>query len=77
MQSCPQCWFAHDAAHSFVMVRLMLVSVLFQTTAQDDGIYRIRIPIRESADGTVYVSTFTKAVSSSPLHLFVSIGMYI
>ncbi|XP_060573713.1 ER membrane protein complex subunit 10-like [Ruditapes philippinarum] len=34
---------------------------LLRDVAQQDGIYRIRIPIRETGDGTVYVSTFTKA----------------
>lgn len=34
---------------------------LLKASAQEDGIYRIRIPMRETGEGTVYVSTFTKA----------------
>ncbi|XP_053384008.1 ER membrane protein complex subunit 10-like [Mercenaria mercenaria] len=34
---------------------------LLKEVAREDGIYRIRIPIRETGEGTVYVSTFTKA----------------
>lgn len=30
-------------------------------TVSVDGIYRIRIPVRESGEGTVYISSFTKA----------------
>ncbi|KAL4225272.1 ER membrane protein complex subunit 10 [Mactra antiquata] len=34
---------------------------LLKESVKTDGIYRIRIPIRETEEGTVYVSTFTKA----------------
>ncbi|XP_052797663.1 ER membrane protein complex subunit 10-like [Mya arenaria] len=34
---------------------------LLRSTVDDDGMYRVRIPIRETEEGTVYVSSFTRA----------------
>ena len=48
----------------------VIIFVYLKDIAKNDGIYRIRIPIRETGDGTVYVSTFTKAVSCLPYRSF-------